>query len=87
MKPFHDPKLRNSAAGTQAAERADHRPVSKDELITAGYSQAARDQAETIENFRRFIEEHKDELIALQVFYGQATPTDSVPRPEGARRA
>ena len=61
------------ALKAQNEQTIDH--VSQDELIYAGYSQAARDQAQTkIENFKRYIEEHKDELLALQVFYGQATP-------------
>lgn len=75
FRPFYDPKLRDLLLTLKAQNEQTIDYVSQDELIRAGYSQAARDQAQTkIANFKRFIEEHKDELLALQVFYGQATP-------------
>lgn len=75
VKPFYDPRLRDLLLQIKLDNEQTIDRVSKDEVLTAGYSQAALDKAKAkIENFRKFIEEHKDELIALQVFYGQATP-------------
>jgi len=46
--------------------------VTKDEVLEAGYSAAAKDKARTvIESFERFIQEHKDEITALQVLYSR----------------
>jgi type I restriction enzyme R subunit len=74
VKPFYDPHLRDLLLAIKQANEQTIDIVSQDELLTAGYSQDALDKARTkIEDFRRFIEEHKDELLALQVFYGQAT--------------
>jgi type I restriction enzyme R subunit len=74
VKPFYNPKLRDLLLDIKQAndQTIDH--VSQDELIHAGYSQAALDKARTkIEDFKKFIEDNKDELLALQIFYGQAT--------------
>ena len=50
---------------------------SKDAVIDSGYSKDARDRArQTVESFRAFIEENKDEITALQILYD---------RPYGAR--
>lgn len=46
--------------------------VSEDELLEAGASPEAREKAQTlVADFERFIEEHKDEIDALQFFYRQ----------------
>ena len=75
VNPFYDPKLRDLLLQIQHDNEQTIDRVSQDEVLTAGYSQAALDKARTrIENFRKFIEDHKDELTALQVFYGRATP-------------
>ncbi|MCC7408475.1 MAG: DEAD/DEAH box helicase family protein [Phycisphaeraceae bacterium] len=74
VKPFYDPKLRDLLLQIKQDNEQTIDRVSQDELLTAGYSQAALDKAKTkVENFRKFIEDNKDELTALQVFYGQAT--------------
>jgi len=75
VKPFYDPKLRDLLLQIKQDNEQIIDRVSQDEVLTAGYSQAALDKAKAkIENFRKFIEDNKDELTALQVFYGQATP-------------
>ena len=75
VKPFYDPHLRDVLLQIKQDNEQTIDRVSKDEVLTAGYSQAALDKAKAkIEDFKRFIEDHKDELTALQVFYGQATP-------------
>ena len=45
---------------------------SKDHLISGEYSKEAADRARAqTESFRQFIEDHKDEITALQVLYSQ----------------
>lgn len=75
VKPFYDPKLRDLILQINLDNEQTIDRVSKDEVLGVGYSQAALDKAKTkIENFKKFMEEHKDELTALQVFFGMATP-------------
>jgi len=46
--------------------------VSQDELLEAGASEEAKEKAKAlVADFERFIEEHKDEIDALQFFYAQ----------------
>jgi type I restriction enzyme, R subunit len=46
--------------------------VSMDELTSAGYSADLTDRAKkTTDSFRQYLEEHKDELVALQVLYNR----------------
>lgn len=74
VKPFYDPKLRDLILQIKQDNEQTIDRVSKDEVLAAGYSRAALDKAKTkIENFKTFIEEHKDEITALQVFFGTAT--------------
>ncbi len=75
IKPFYDPHLRDLLLQIKQDNEQTIDRVSKDEVLMTGYSHAAVDKAKAkIEDFKRFIAEHKDELTALQVFYGQATP-------------
>jgi type I restriction enzyme R subunit len=75
LKPFYDPKLRDLILQIKQDNDQIIDRMSKDEVLSAGYSEAALDKARAkIEDFKRFIEAHKDELTALQVFYGMATP-------------
>jgi type I restriction enzyme, R subunit len=75
VKPFYDPKLRDLLLRIKQDNEQTIDRVSQDEVLEAGYSQAALDKAKAkIEDLRKFIEDNKDELTALQVFYGQATP-------------
>lgn len=46
--------------------------LNPDELKNAGWDKENKDRAkETITEFREWIESHKNEMIALQIFYGQ----------------
>ncbi len=45
---------------------------SQDEVIEAGFDVSATERArETVASFQRFLEEHRDEITALQILYGQ----------------
>ncbi|MCR9217284.1 MAG: DEAD/DEAH box helicase family protein [bacterium] len=75
IKPFYDPKLRDLLLQIKQDNEQTIDRVSQDQVLAAGYSQAALDKARAkIDDFKKFIEENKDELTALQVFYGMATP-------------
>lgn len=70
LTPFYDPKLRDAILDIKLLNEQTIDRISKDRVLAAGYSQEALDNARTkIDDFRRFIEDHKDELTALQVFY------------------
>ncbi len=46
--------------------------VNPDELVNVGWDKNNKDKAgETINAFKEWIESHKDEITALQIFYGQ----------------
>src|SRR3989442_6082993 len=46
--------------------------VSKGIVVEAGYSADATERAKaTVRSFRQFIEEHKDEITALQILYSR----------------
>jgi len=46
--------------------------VSKDSVIFAGFDEQAKEKARNVvDTFKRFIEENKDELTALQIIYNQ----------------
>ncbi len=46
--------------------------VSKDEVLEAGFSAAAKEKAQSIvASFEEFIQKHKDEITALQVLYSR----------------
>ena len=46
--------------------------VTQDQLLSAGHSKEAKEKARTIlANFRQFIEDHKDEIEALQILYSR----------------
>ncbi|RJP62722.1 MAG: DEAD/DEAH box helicase [Ignavibacteriales bacterium] len=46
--------------------------LNPDELVNVGWDKDNKDKAnETINAFKEWIESHKDEIIALQIFYGQ----------------
>jgi type I restriction enzyme R subunit len=67
-----NPDLRNALGEIKQSHEQTIDKVSKDELIEAGYSQEARDRAAAMTaSFREFIEEHKDQITALQILYNR----------------
>ncbi len=72
VKPFDDPQLRKTLIEIQARNEQTIDRVSIDRVREAGFSAADTDRARaTIESFRQFIEQHKDEIAALQLIYAQ----------------
>ncbi len=69
---FDNPALRNLLIDIQKHNEITIDQVSQDELREAGPSFETSAQAlNTVESFRMFIEEHKDEITALDILYRQ----------------
>jgi type I restriction enzyme R subunit len=72
LKPFHNPKLRKTILGIKASLEQVIDEVTQDELVDAGFDAAAKEKAQSIlSDFRRFLEEHKDEIEAIQILYSR----------------
>jgi type I restriction enzyme R subunit len=70
VKPLHDPKLRALLVEIKKKNEITIDHVSQDQVIEAGFSQAALDRARGIvQSFEKFIQDHKDEITALQILY------------------
>ncbi|WP_102797665.1 type I restriction-modification enzyme R subunit C-terminal domain-containing protein [Bowmanella denitrificans] len=70
--PFDNPKLREQVANArrEREQLIDH--INLDELLVSDFSEQAVANAEqAVQDFRSFIEQHKDEIQALSFFYQQ----------------
>jgi type I restriction enzyme R subunit len=76
--PLEDPQVRNKILEIRNRHEQSIDTVSKDEVIFVGFDAQAREKARgIIASFRQFMEDNRDELTALQIFYN---------RPYGQRR-
>jgi type I restriction enzyme R subunit len=72
VKPLHDPKLRELILTLKQQNEQVIDNVTQDQLIDAGFDQAARERAQKIVGtFEHFIQQHKDEITALQILYSR----------------
>lgn len=72
VRPFDDPQLRKVLIEIQSRNEQTIDRISVDMVREAGFSAADTDRARaTIASFRQFIEQHKDEIVALQLIYAQ----------------
>src|SRR5690606_22720992 len=73
VKPLvANPALRKTILEVKKAKEQVIDTVSVDVLKEAGFSSAAKEAAKNlITSFEKYIEEHKDEITALQVMYSQ----------------
>lgn len=72
VKPLHDPKLRSLLVDIKRRNEITIDHISQDKVIEAGFSQAALDRAKgLVQSFEKFIQDHKDEITALQVLYAK----------------
>ncbi len=70
-EPFDDPDLRNALIELNEQEQTID-TVSQDSVIFSGFNQEAKAQAEQrVESFKKFIEDNRDELTAIQIFYSK----------------
>ena len=71
-KPFDNPDLRELLIEVKKKNEQIIDTISKDTVIFAGVDPIAKEQAKSIVNtFKKFIEENKDEITALQIIYNQ----------------
>jgi type I restriction enzyme R subunit len=76
-QPFDDPGLRNTLIEIKQRNEQVIDTVSKDVVLGAGWDAKAKEKAQTvIDTFKKFIEDNKNEITALQFLYS---------RPYGAR--
>ena len=67
-----NPELRNAILDVRRSYEQTIDEVSKDEVLFAGHSAEAREKASAlVSSFREYIEEHKDDIRALQVLYSR----------------
>jgi type I restriction enzyme R subunit len=68
--PFDNPEFRNTLIRVKKNTEQTIDTVSKDEVILAEFDEKAREKAKSIiDTFKKFIEENKDEITALQILY------------------
>jgi type I restriction enzyme R subunit len=67
-----NPALRNKLIELKKSYEQTIDTVTKDEVLEAGFSAAAKDKARfVVESFEKFIQDHKDEISALQILYSR----------------
>jgi len=72
VQPFDQPQLRQTLIAIQQRNEQIIDTVSVDRVREAGFSPADTDRARaTVESFKQFIAEHRDEITALQIIYSQ----------------
>jgi type I restriction enzyme R subunit len=70
--PFDSPRLREALIEIKKRNEQIIDTVSKDQVLVAGFDEQAREKAATlIDTFKKFIDENKDELTALQMIYSK----------------
>lgn len=68
--PYEIPEIRNLLIDIKKRNEQIIDTISKDTVLLAGFSDKAEERArEIVSTFKRFIEENKDELTALQIIY------------------
>jgi len=72
-KPFSNPKLRELIL--QLRQKADLvvDTVTQDNLIAAGFAEGSDRAKDLVQSFEAFIQQHKDEITALQILYSRPT--------------
>ena len=72
VRPFHDPDIRDYIENVRRSHDQIIDSVNLDTVLFAGYDTQCEENADrVIATFREFIEENKDEIIALRIIYDQ----------------
>lgn len=72
LRPFHNPRLRETILRVKSSTEQVIDETTRDTLIRAGFDAAAREKARTIlSEFRKFIEDNKEEIEAIRVLYSR----------------
>lgn len=70
--PFDNPDLRNTIIDIKKRSEQIIDTVSKDVVFFAGFDEKAKEKARTVvDTFKKFIEDNKYEITALQIIYSQ----------------
>jgi type I restriction enzyme R subunit len=70
--PFDNPKFRNALTTIKKRTEQIIDVVSTDEVTFAGIDEKAKEKAQNlVDTFKKFIEDNKDELTALQIIYSK----------------
>lgn len=73
VKPFHDPAVREFIENVRRSHEQIIDNVNLDSAVFAGFdAQQEKNAQRVIQTFRAFIEENKDEILALRIIYSQA---------------
>lgn len=73
VAPFHNPDIRDYIENVRRSHDQIIDNINLDQVIFAGYDTQKEENADrVIATFREFIEENKDEIIALRIIYDQA---------------
>jgi type I restriction enzyme R subunit len=74
VKPLSNPTLRTLIVTLKQQKELVIDTVTQDRVLEAGFSEAARERAQGIvQSFEAYIEEHRDEITALQILYNRPT--------------
>lgn len=68
-RPFDEPALRNALKAAKAAADVRIDTISTDEIVSSGYDESQA--RSTVDRFKEFLEQNKDALVALQIFYNR----------------
>jgi len=72
LKPFHDPKLRELIITIKKSLEQVIDEITQDELLSAEYDAGAKLKAQSrLEDFRKFLEDHRDEIEAIRILYSK----------------
>lgn len=72
VRPFHNPDIRDYIEEVRRSHNQIIDNVNQDYLLFAGYdTQKERNADYVIASFREFIEENKDEIVALRIIYNE----------------
>ncbi|MCC7291468.1 MAG: DEAD/DEAH box helicase family protein [Phycisphaerales bacterium] len=72
LKPFLNPKLRNTILRVKAAAEQVFDEVNRDTLLRSGFDAAALAKARSVvTSFKAFIEENKDQIEAIRILYSR----------------
>ncbi|HUW82028.1 MAG TPA: DEAD/DEAH box helicase family protein [Phycisphaerae bacterium] len=72
LRPFHNPRLRDTILSINSSLEQVIDESTPDELVSAGFDAAARRKAQSeLADVRAYLEDHKDEIEALQILYSR----------------
>ncbi len=72
LKPFHNPRLRDLLVKIKASLEQVIDEITQDKLLAAEFDAAAKEQARSkLSDFRKFLDDNRDEIEALQVLYSK----------------